>query len=405
MKSNVCDDKALRSCTGCGVCGSVCGKNAITIQLDDEGFYKPVVDEDKCVECNLCKKSCYKYDDNLIQNDEHEVCYAAVNKNNEQLRASSSGGISRVLMEECINRGYKVMGCAYDTKENIAKSIVASSVDELDQFYGSKYFQSLTIEGFDEVLKDKTEQKYAIFGTPCQIYGFSRTGKYQRTPEKYLLVDIFCHGCPSMKLWNSYLTYIEKSTGQNTYDKITFRSKTYAWHEYCHDFFFKSKQYSSKKSKDPFYDIFFGMDVMNEACYDCNSRSSMAYGDIRLGDYWGERYDTNTKGVSAVVLKTVKGVDFFDSVKDKLIIEDTSLSNIFAGQSYGKMHAYNIKRRSFLLESLSGSSDLQHIYETYLRMFPIKVRIKRRLKTIIKNLPKSIYFPLKKLMHSIRQFK
>lgn len=30
-------------------------KNAITIQLDDEGFYKPVVDEDKCVECNLCK--------------------------------------------------------------------------------------------------------------------------------------------------------------------------------------------------------------------------------------------------------------------------------------------------------------------------------------------------------------
>ena len=210
MKSNVCDNKGLRSCTGCGVCASVCGKNAITIQLDDEGFYKPVVDEDKCVECNLCKKSCYKYDENLIQSDTHEVCYAAVNKDDEQLRASSSGGISRVLMEECINRGYKVMGCAYNTKENIAKSVVASSIDELDQFYGSKYFQSLTTEGFDEVLKDKTEQKYAIFGTPCQIYGFSQTSKYKRNPEKYFLVDIFCHGCPSMKLWKSYLSNTKK---------------------------------------------------------------------------------------------------------------------------------------------------------------------------------------------------
>lgn len=44
----------------------------------------------------------------------------------------------------------------------------------------------------------------------------------------------------------------------------------------------------AKKSKDPFYDIFFGMDMMNDACYNCNSRSTMAYGDIRLGDYWGE---------------------------------------------------------------------------------------------------------------------
>ena len=288
MKSNVCDNKGLRSCTGCGVCASVCGKNAITIQLDDEGFYKPVVDEDKCVECNLCKKSCYKYDENLIQSDAHEVCYAAVNKDDEQLRASSSGGISRVLMEECIYRGYKVMGCAYDTKENIAKSVVASSIDELDQFYGSKYFQSLTTDGFDEVLKDNTEQKYAIFGTPCQIYGFSQTSKYKRNPEKYLLVDIFCHGCPSMKLWKSYLSNTKNVTGRETYDKVTFRSKTYAWHEYSMDFYYDTHKVTSKKSKDPFFDIFFGGDIMNEACYDCNSRSTMAYGDIRIGDYWGK---------------------------------------------------------------------------------------------------------------------
>lgn len=401
MKSNVCDDKGLRPCTGCGVCASVCGTKAITIQLDNDGYYKPVVDEDKCVECNLCKKSCYKYDENLLQNDKHEQCYAAVNKDAAQLRASSSGAISRVLMEECIKRGYKVMGCACDTHENIAKSVVASSVGELDQFYGSKYFQSLTTEGFDEVLKDRTEQKYAIFGTPCQIYGFSQTSKYKRNPDRYLLVDIFCHGCPSMKLWKSYLAYTNKRTGCTEYDKVVFRSKTHAWHEYCFDFVKKSKQYTSKKSKDPFFDILFGMDIMNEACYDCNSRSTMAYGDIRLGDYWGEKYDTNTKGVSAVVLKTQKGVDFFDAVKDKLEIDAAALDHILIGQSYGKPHTYNAGRRDFLLQNMSEDSDLGKVYAGYISMFPMANRIRRQMKAVVKLCPKSIYFPIKKLMHSI----
>lgn len=373
MKNNVCDDKGLRPCTGCGICASVCGKNAITIHLDKYGYYKPVINENKCVECSLCKKSCYKYDENLIQSDKHKECYAAVNKNAKQLMASSSGGISRVLMEECIAKGYKIMGCAYDTNKNIAVSIVASTIDDLDKFYGSKYFQSLTTEGFDTVLKDKTDQKYAIFGTPCQIYGFSQTNKYKCHPDKYLLVDIFCHGCPSMMLWKSYLAYTMDITGCETYDKVTFRSKTHAWHEFCFDFFFNSKQYSSKKSKDPFYDIFFGMDMMNDACYNCNSRSTMAYGDIRLGDYWGEKYDTDTKGVSAVVLKSSKGVDFFNAIKGKLNIEKATLDNILIGQSYGKPHTYNENRRAFLLQNISEHSDLQQVYKAYMRMFPLTI--------------------------------
>lgn len=401
MKNNVCDDKGLRPCTGCGICASVCGKNAITIHLDKYGYYKPVINENKCVECSLCKKSCYKYDENLIQSDKHKECYAAVNKNAKQLMASSSGGISRVLMEECIAKGYKIMGCAYDTNKNIAVSIVASTIDDLDKFYGSKYFQSLTTEGFDTVLKDKTDQKYAIFGTPCQIYGFSQTNKYKCHPDKYLLVDIFCHGCPSMMLWKSYLAYTMDITGCETYDKVTFRSKTHAWHEFCFDFFFNSKQYSSKKSKDPFYDIFFGMDMMNDACYNCNSRSTMAYGDIRLGDYWGEKYDTDTKGVSAVVLKSSKGVDFFNAIKGKLNIEKATLDNILIGQSYGKPHTYNENRRAFLLQNISEHSDLQQVYKAYMRMFPLKTRIKKQLKAIVKLCPKSVYFPIKKLMHSI----
>lgn len=401
MKNNVCNNTALRDCTGCGICAAVCVKKAISIQLDGEGFYKPFVDEEKCVECGVCLKSCYRYDKNIIKSDDVLACYAAVNKNECQLNASSSGGISRVLMEECINRGYKVFGCAYDTKENIAKSIIASNIDELGQFYGSKYFQSFTVDGFNEILKDRTEQKYAIFGTPCQIYAFSQTAQYKRKAEKYLLVDIFCHGCPTMKLWKSYLEYTNKLTGVKEYDKIVFRSKTHAWHEFCFDFFSNSKQYSSKKIGDPFYELFFGMDVMNMACYDCNSRSSMAYTDIRLGDYWGKKYDTNTKGVSAVVIKSEKGVDFFEAIKEKLYIENATFEHILFAQSYGKPHNYNEKRREFLMNNLSGGGDLMQVKNKYVRMFPIQVRVKKQLKALVKHLPNNIYLPIKKIMHSI----
>lgn len=400
MKNNVCDNIALRNCTGCGICASVCGVKAINIQFDNEGFYKPVINENKCVECGICKKSCYRYDQNLIQSDDICACYAAINKDKNQLKSSSSGGVSRVLMEECIKQGYKIFGCSYDIKENIAKSIVAFTTEDLDQFYGSKYFQSFTVDGFNEILKNRTNQKYAIFGTPCQIYAFSQTSQYNRHKENYLLVDIFCHGCPSINLWKSYLKYVNKCTGIDSYDRIVFRSKTHAWHEYCFDFFSKSKQYSSKKSGDPFFEIFFDMDVMNMACYKCILRSTMAYTDIRLGDFWGKKYDTNTTGVSAVIIKSPKGAAFFDAVKNKLDIEKTTFEQIVKAQSYGKTHKYNEERRRFLMMHLLDGTDLKIVKNQYLKMFPIKVRVKKLLKYIIKCCPNSIYFPLKKFIHS-----
>ena len=212
MKNNICDNLSIRPCTGCGICAAVCGKNAISLKLDNQGFYKPVIDDDKCVECGLCKISCYKYDKKLVKTDTIESSYAATNKDKTQLLRSSSGGVSRLLMEECIKNGYKIFGCSYDNKKEYARSFVVATISELDQFYGSKYFQSYTVDGFTEILKDKTNQKYAIFGTPCQIYAFTQTAAYKRSPEKYFMVDIFCHGCPSMKLWESYLSYVKLKT-------------------------------------------------------------------------------------------------------------------------------------------------------------------------------------------------
>jgi coenzyme F420-reducing hydrogenase beta subunit len=271
----------------------------------------------------------------------------------------------------------------------------------LDQFYGSKYFQSYTSVGFDNILRDKTDQKYALFGTPCQIYAFSRTGRYRRNPQNYLLVDIFCHGCPSYNLWNSYLSYNLKKANCNSFESYAFRSKTYGWHEYSFDFINKGIKHSSKKINDPFVELFFGKDIMNAACYNCIPRSTMAYGDIRIGDYWGPRFDMDTKGVSAVIIKTSYGLDFLSNIRNKVSISDASFADIVASQTYGHDYQFNQDRREYLLKALRTNCDLDEIHVKYIRMLPLKMRSKRLVKAILKGCPNWAFFALKKLLHSI----
>ena len=46
------------SCCGCYACYSICAKDAIIMQEDQEGFIYPLVDISKCVFCHKCEKVC-----------------------------------------------------------------------------------------------------------------------------------------------------------------------------------------------------------------------------------------------------------------------------------------------------------------------------------------------------------
>ena len=38
-------------CCGCNACGDVCTYNAISFEKDIEGFWYPIIDKTKCVNC------------------------------------------------------------------------------------------------------------------------------------------------------------------------------------------------------------------------------------------------------------------------------------------------------------------------------------------------------------------
>lgn len=46
------------NCTGCHACYSICPKNCIKMEPNEEGFLYPVIDKSTCINCGLCEKAC-----------------------------------------------------------------------------------------------------------------------------------------------------------------------------------------------------------------------------------------------------------------------------------------------------------------------------------------------------------
>ena len=136
---NINDKAAKRDCTSCQMCAAVCPKNAISIDLDQDGFYRPIVNGGLCVDCSLCTKVCYKYDEQIELFGENKLAstklYGAFVKDSEIVKRTTSGGIADVLAHELIREGYKCIGVVYDSNKDVAIDRIATSEEELPFHY------------------------------------------------------------------------------------------------------------------------------------------------------------------------------------------------------------------------------------------------------------------------------
>ena len=161
--------KEKAKCSGCYSCINICPKKCIEMREDEEGFEYPVVNKNVCINCNLCEKHCPI--ENKERNIEEPIAYAAINKNEEIRRESSSGGMFTLLAEAILDKGGVVYGAAFND-EYIVEHIKVTQKEDLKLLRGSKYVQSKIGTIYEDVRDSLQNGKWVYFtGTPCQVDG------------------------------------------------------------------------------------------------------------------------------------------------------------------------------------------------------------------------------------------
>ena len=300
----------VANCSGCGLCESLCHRDAISMQWSRLGFLEPHIDSELCVNCGLCLRKCPQVDTNGVHQEASSYnAYGAWNTNEDIREHSSSGGIFSALSEYVIEREGAVFGVVWRDKLTAAYAR-ACTLEELQAMRGSKYTQALPEKVYREVRHLLKIGKLVLFsGTPCQVYALNTY--LGRNYDNLITVDVVCHGIPSRVLFEKYIEEQEKRSGK-IISRISFREKPSGWKRFhVARYYEDTSKDSCPFDMDAYMRLFLSDKALKEACYNCQYANCPRAGDITIGDFWGVEHSHPewplSGGVSAVLASSLQG--------------------------------------------------------------------------------------------------
>lgn len=314
-------------CTGCMACYNTCRHGAIEIKENKKGFYVPYIIEDRCSNCGRCMNNCPQSCDSEMT--DFQVVYAAWNKDMNERRSSSSGGIAFLLAKKQLETNGVVYGVGL--VDGLVRFIRVDSVEKLHLIQGSKYVQAYVGDIYCLVKADlDNDTPVMFFGTACQIAGLK---KYLgRQLLNLTTVDILCHGAPSPGIFRDYINTFGKDV-----ESINFRCKEHNWTTFeIKIIFTDGSVYKCSKLSDPYMRGFLDELTTNDVCEHCKYTSKSRVSDITLGDFWGyisenRKYRNTEDGISMVLINSDNGAEKFSGIQDSIMYTEKSFDEAAHG--------------------------------------------------------------------------
>lgn len=400
--------KDKKDCCGCNACGDICAKKAITFPSDNEGFWYPLVDTDKCTNCGMCEKVCpmLHLDQAKNHGQKEPRIFGGFHKNITIRFDSTSGGAFSALANAFYKQGGYVAGAVFNEDWSVS-NFISNNKKDLSRLRSSKYVES-NAEGLYQEIKRLliAGEKVLACGSPCQMAALrTYLGKDY---DNLIIVDFLCRATNSPKAYRKYLDMLEEQYG----GKIVYikaKNKDHGWRSLARKVVFDNgKVYYGEGHDDHYRRGYHGNYFERPSCYDCKFKGLPRISDLTLGDFWGiDRVDPSLDknlGTSMVMANTDKGQQLLDSIKSKMELKEFALKDVLPGNPDAIMGG-NISYPAIDREQMFADMDTMRFDQVAEKYFPMEkphgLSGKQKLKKAIKFAIRSIMHP----QYTWRQFR
>ncbi len=371
------DRVEIECCTGCKMCEQICPVSAISFEADQEGFWYPSVNYDKCVQCGKCIGLCPPFSgvDKRLENDPSPKVFAAWSKDESLRLNSTSGAIYGELARYVFEHGGWVAGVVFD--ENFdAKHIVTNNQQDFDRLIRSKYFQSDTQDIYSQVRKLLEQGEFVLFsGTPCQNAALINfLGKRY---DNLLSCDFICRGNLSPKAFRKYKQMLERDAGSKL-KELHFKNKTKGWNTFgTRAVFENGKEYYQDRYSDLYVLAYVHHNLfLRPSCLKCKFKTLPRIADISFGDFWevAQNVDPSlddNKGTSVLMANNKKAMHFIEQIRDRLALYPTTVECVYEGNRCLFESAKRGEKRDIVFKNID-----KYDFDVLIKKFTTPSRVK-----------------------------